>query len=189
MQDISLPFLIIVRGIPGSGKSRITDGLVQALASYPVVVLDPDAINYDSAAYRRHVVTQLAEGVQPALHAYRYLRAQAYEAIDAHQVIIWSQPFTNLEIFNKMIERLRVRAKERAVELPILVVEVQIDQALAKQRVVERLQAGGHGPSSGTLQVRFNEYESFHDKGYNTVAVQGTDDVAVSVQAVLNKLK
>lgn len=179
------PLLIVIRGIPGSGKSFVAHALQHELGENNVVMLDPDATDYESDAYRRHVEQQHAEGVEPALHAYRYLRQQAYNAIAAHKIIIWNQPFTNLEIFEKMVARLRTRADECQTQLPILVVEVEAGQTLAKQRVTERMAAGGHGPSDATLQRRFNEYETFAGKGYQVVSVQGDDAVSTSVSRVL----
>lgn len=192
MQLASRPILIIIRGVPGSGKSVVAIALQQALGSKRVVLLDPDAIDYTSSAYASHVKSCIAEGVDPALYAYRYLRAQAYDAIAAHEIIIWNQPFTNLEIFNKMVGRLRDKAAECQTQLQMLLIEVDIDPLVAKRRVEERMQTGGHGPSDSTLQKRFDEYETFAGTGYQVVSVQGEDPVALSVEKIkqaLDKLR
>ena len=183
------PTLIIVRGLPGSGKTYLAAELIKALGEDQVVMLDPDAIDFDSPEYAQHVQALTTEGVDPKLHAYRFLRAQAYQAIEARQIIIWNQPFTNLEIFNKMIARLRDHAVEHGTELPLLIVEVEIDPVVAKERVEQRKQQGGHGPSDDTFARRVDDYTSFAPHGYTTVSVRGDDDVTASVAKVVQALQ
>jgi hypothetical protein len=183
------PILIFVRGLPGSGKTYLALELQKAIGEDKVVMLDPDATDYESREYLDHVKAQTAEGVDPALHPYRFLRAQAYQGIADHKVIMWNQPFTNLEIFNKMIDRLRTHAAEHKTELPILVVEVEVDPATAKERVAKRKQAGGHGPSDATFARRVSDYASLAAHGYNVVVVHGEDDVAASVATVMAALQ
>ncbi|HEY5667695.1 MAG TPA: ATP-binding protein [Candidatus Saccharimonadales bacterium] len=181
------PVIILMRGLPGSGKSHLVRELKKELGD-GVVVLDPDTTDYQSAEYKAHVERQVAEGVDPALHAYRFLRQQAYDGIAARKLIIWDQPFTNLEIFQKMLDRLRTHAKEQGTELAIMLVEVELDPVTAKERVQQRKSTGGHGPSDGTFARRVNDYASFEHLGHKTVKVQGGADVRVSAAAVLQAL-
>lgn len=183
------PILILIRGLPGSGKTFLATQLEGAIRPDEVVLLDPDATDYESKAYKDHIDAQTADGVDPKLHAYRFLRAKAHAGIAAHKIIIWNQPFTNLEIFNKMVANLRAYAAEHNVNMPILVVEVEIDHDIAKNRVATRKQQGGHGPSDNTFARFMNDYVSFKSEGYNTVTVHGEDDVAVSVAAVLEAIQ
>jgi len=180
--------LIFIRGLPGSGKSYLTTALQAALDKDRLAVLDPDAVDRLSQAYQAHVDALTAEGVETALHLYRYLRAQAYQGIEAGKIIIWNQPFTNLEIFHKMIGRLRDHAREHEVELSILIVEVEADPTVARGRVAARKRSGGHGPSETTFERFVNDYQSFADEGYKAVTVSGADDVDKSVRTVLAAL-
>lgn len=186
------PILILVRGLPGSGKSYLATRLQQVIkeqTNEDVVMLDPDATDYDSKEYAEHVKAQTKEGVDPKLHAYRFLRAQAYEGIAAHKIIVWNQPFTNLEVFNKMVARLRDHAAQHATHLPILVVEVEIDLETAKARVAQRKAAGGHGPSDTTFLRFTNDYTSFAPHGYTTVQINGTDDPTTSVETIMQAIR
>jgi len=183
------PTLIIVRGLPGSGKSYLASALHKSIGEDAAVMLDPDATDYLSQEYIDHIKTQAAEGVDPKLHAYRFLRAKAHKGIVDRKIIIWNQPFTNLEIFNKMIANLRGHAAENNTHLSILVVEVEVDPATAKERIAKRKQAGGHGPSDNTFGRFIGDYKSFAEEGYETVSVHGQDDVAVSVAAITKALQ
>lgn len=183
------PVLIIVRGLPGSGKSHLSAQLLQALGSEQAVMLDPDATEYESEAYLAHTAALTVEGVDLSLHPYRFLRAQAYQAIEQRKLIIWNQPFTNLEIFHKMIARLRDYAAEQATGLRVLVVEVHTDPILAKERTRQRIESGGHGPSDRTFQRFVGDFASFADEGYYVVRVNGADDVSVSVHTVMAALR
>lgn len=179
--------MLLVRGIPGSGKSYITTQLMDALKDDTVIILDPDTVDTNSDAYKRHVEEQTAQGVDEGLHLYRYLRTQAYAGIASGSIIIWNQPFTNLEIFNKMVANFRLQATEHDVKLSVLVVEVEIDTEMARKRVQDRKQAGGHGPSQTTFDRFVADYKTFGNDGYQVVAVRG-DDVKAAVDAVIQAL-
>lgn len=181
--------LVIVRGVPGSGKSYIATELQKVIGEEKVVLLDPDAIDYDSQTYRSHCREQAKEGVDPALYAYRFLRAQAYRAIEQRKVIVWNQPFTNKEIFHKMIGRLQDHAKEWGTEVDVLIVEVSIDEAVARARVQQRKRDGGHGPSEQTLSKRIEDYDSFAGEGFPVLAVDGEQEVSKSVAVVIAALR
>ena len=182
------PLLILIRGLPGSGKSYLAQALGQQLGE-AVVMLDPDATDYTGKAYKAHVAALTEQGVDPALHAYRFLRAQAYAGIEQGKVIVWNQPFTNLEIFHKMLDGLKAYATEHQAHLSVLIVEVETSSELAKTRVEQRKATGGHGPSEATFQRFQGDYISFADQGYPAVTVYGHDDIEKSVGVVLDAVR
>lgn len=183
------PILILIRGVPGSGKSYLAVALQAALGKETVVTLDPDATNYKGKEYAAFSEGLTKEGVDSKLHPYRFLRAQAYAAIVAHKVIIWNQAFTNLDGFDKTVKNLQAYATDHGTELPVLVVEVEISEHVAKQRVTKREQQGGHGVPDEAFARFLNEYTTFADKGYNIIVVNGEDDVARSVGIVTKALE
>jgi len=183
--NLDHPIVILIRGLPGSGKSYLAEALVHALSDYEVMSLDPDAIDFDGEAYAAHKKAQEAEGVDEKLWPYRFLRAQAYAGIEQHKIVIWNQPFTNLEMFDKITARFREFASEHGIAaLPIVVVEVDVDRTEAKTRVDDRKADGGHGPSDNTFDRFHREYESVASRGYDVVAVHGQRDINDSVAAV-----
>lgn len=183
------PIAILVRGLPGSGKTYIAIRLQEALGKDNVVMLDPDTIDTNSKEYREHVKAQIAEGVDESLHLYRFSRAKAYQGIEDNKILMWNQPFTNLDIFNKMVGRLKDHASAHSKQMPILVVEVEIDPSLAKARVEARKKAGGHGPSEETWKRFIRDYKSFTEDGYDTVTVYGDDEVSASVSKIEKALQ
>jgi predicted ABC-type ATPase len=189
----SQPILLLIRGLPGSGKSYLADALQMAikadLGQGSVVMLDPDATDYQSQAYQKHTTELAEQGVEEKFHPYRFLRAQAHRGISEHKIIIWNQPFTDFDGLNKTLINLQNYATEQGTSLKILIVEVEIDPATAKQRVDQRKQAGGHGPSDTTFGHRVASYQTFAGKGYPTLTVQGSDEIASSVDTVVRTLK
>lgn len=174
---------VLVRGLPGSGKSFITDKFVQTLQPGEVIVLDPDKVDTNSQGYTEHIKAMQEQGVDERLHVYRYLRGLAYDGIAAGSIVIWNQPFTNLDIFNKMVANFRLQAEQHDVALDVLVVEIEIDPILAKTRVETRKEAGGHGPSEQTFQRFSDDYVSFAPENYDVISVRG-DDAQAAVTAM-----
>lgn len=175
MHNINKSILVLIRGLPGSGKSYFADALAKELSkNNQIVCLDPDATDYNSQDYLKHVKEQTSEGVDPKLFAYRFLRAKAYKAIENKQIIIWNQPFTNLEILQKVTTRLQEHAQEHGMILNILVIEVLIDPKIAYERIEKRKQLGGHGPSKNTFNRFVDDFSSCKSLGYEVLQIDGT---------------
>ncbi len=66
------PVMILVRGLPGSGKTYIAAELAKAIGLEGVVVLDPDEVDLEGKEYTEHIKQQNEEGVDPKLHLYRF---------------------------------------------------------------------------------------------------------------------
>lgn len=190
-QHVHHPLLVLIRGLPGGGKTHIAKELVKAFNPGEFVLLDPDATRYESAEYKAHVAAMEQQGVEAKYHPYRFLRGQAQQAIAEHKIIIWNQPFTLLGGFNRTIDYLQHAAAEQGIKLPTLVVEVEITKETARQRVADRKNSGGHGPSGDALRAFFDDYVSFaqHAEGrYQSVTVHGEDNVKTSVQTIKEAL-
>jgi adenylate kinase family enzyme len=188
-QDIHHPILVLIRGLPGSGKSYLAAALQKSLGQDSVVTLDPDAIDYASKAYIAHTTALTAEGVDVKFHPYRFLRSKACAAITDHKSIIWNQAFTLLDGFKRTTTYLQAFAAQHNIQLPILVVEVTITEAAAKARVTMRETQSGHGVSEEAFARFIHDYKSFANEGYNTVTVNGEDAISASVATVRKALE
>ena len=179
------PKLVIIRGIPGGGKSYLALSLQKVLGSDNVVILDPDAIDKESEAYKQLSAQLSAEGVDQKFHPFRYLRALAHDAIRSGKILLWTQAFNDFAGFKITVDKLVVFAEEQGLELPVVVVEVAVSRAVARSRIDERVHRGGHEVSDERLDQFFAEFTSFVGKGYRVVTVDGELDAAVSTERIL----
>lgn len=188
-QTIVRPALILIRGLPGSGKSYLAEKLAASLGRDKVVILDPDSINKSSQEYLAFSEALTADGVEPKFHPYRWSRVRGYDAIKAGKIIIWNQAFTDLGGFNRAVTSLQSFAAEHGIHLPVLVVEVDVTHNTAKRRVAERANQGGHNVSEEAFKRFINDYRSFSDEGFDVVSVNGEDDVEKSASTILAALQ
>jgi predicted kinase len=187
--NLTKPVLVMIRGLPGSGKSYIATELVSLIGPDYVELLDPDAGDYSAEDYISFSRDLSAQGVDDKLHPYRYLRSKAYAAIISSKVIIWNQAFTNLDLLDRTIKNLQSFAADHGVELPAIVVEVEIDPETAKTRVKLREEQGGHGVSDEAFARFINDYTSFTEHGYRTVVVDGTADVSDNSRQIVSAVE
>lgn len=185
---IPLPVLIMVRGIPGSGKSYIARHLQDAIGTEKTIAVDPDKIDKESSPYREFVNDLTQQGVDAKLHPYRYLRAQAYQGITNHKAVIWNQAFTDFTGLERTIIRLQEFATEHSITLPVLVIEVEVDPSVAKERVVARAKSGGHDVPNDVFARFIDQYQTFAGNGYPTITINGNADIQQSINAILTKL-
>jgi len=183
------PILVMIRGMPGSGKSYLASALQDLIGKEKVVLLDPDQIDKASKAYVDLSEALTAEGIEMKFHPNRFLKAKGFKAILAHQIIIWNQAFTDLGGFNRTIEPLQTFASEHSLKLPTLVVEVEVDHSVAKARIAKREAAGGHGVPEDAFARFASTYASFFDQGFNTVILDGQDDILISATTVKHALE
>lgn len=180
--------LILIRGLPGSGKSFLTKALAQKIGLVNSIVLDPDATDYKSKKYEEFSTRLTKDGLDEKFHPYRYLRAKSYDAILSDKIIIWNQAFTNLDGFQKTVANLQSFAIDNKKNMIVLVVEVVIDPEVAKSRIADRVANGGHDVPKEEFQRFLQDYRSFEEEGYNIVKVTGDDAIELSVEKIIKRL-
>lgn len=180
--------LIIVRGVPGSGKSYISSALAAALGTDATVVLDPDVIDMNSSEYRAFSADLSAQDVDQKFHPFRYLRQHGYDGILQHKTVIWNQAFNDFDGFEITVKRMQKFAQQHDVSLRVLVVEVEIDKETARSRIAQRAAAGGHDVPSEKLNQFVVNYQSFAGRGYDTIVVNGAGDSDESLRSIVDKL-
>lgn len=183
------PALIIIRGIPGGGKSYLATALQQLIGNDKVAIVDPDTIPRGSDAYNKFSASLTQDGIDQKFHRYRYLRANAYDAITSHHIVIWNQAFMDFDGLKITVERLRSFAADQQLQFPVLIVEVEIDKKTARQRVAARQESGGHDVPVDTFDRFVANYHSFAGKEYPTITVDGQADITLSAKAVFDRLR
>lgn len=180
--------LIIIRGVPGGGKSYLAEALQASIGQDNVVILDPDRIDKSGAAFVELSARLAAEGVDEKFHPYRFLRQTGYDALTAGKSVIWTQAFNDFNGFEITIKRMQEFADEHQIPLRVLVVEVEIDGTVARDRIKQRVAGGGHDVPDENLSQFMNSYESFVGRGYETVIVNGADNIDESVTTIKSTL-
>jgi len=189
ISSLSHPVLILIRGLPGSGKSYLAEALRDEIGPEHVLILDPDAIDKNSRAYIDHSQALADEGVEEKFFPHRFLRSHAFQAIEANKVIIWTQAFTLLDGFKRTVHSLQEHAAEHNTTLPLLVVEVNVSPEAAKKRAAEREKQTGRSVSEEAFARFVRDYVSFADQGHHTITVDGEADIHTSVATVMDALK
>lgn len=178
-------YLVFVRGLPGGGKSYISDRLEEKIGKEKVVKLDPDATDYSSEEYLAMCDELRSQGVDEKLYPYRFLRSQAFKGIEDGKVVLWNQAFTNPDTFKNVHNRFAEYATEKGIDLSIHIVEVEIDPELAKKRISERASSGGHDVPAERFAKFVEDYASFEGEGYNVVSVRGDDDTEATCDMII----
>jgi hypothetical protein len=173
--------LLFIRGIPGSGKSFLATELLKSLNN--VVLLDPDTIDFNDPEYVTFSKELTNDNLDVIIHPFRWLRKKACESVKPGALIIWNQPFTNRGVFDRLVNFIQNEADKKNVAVHVLVLEVDVTQEVAYERILSRISAGGHGPTKKTFASRATDYVSFED-GYDTLHLDGTTDVQILAKKV-----
>lgn len=188
MKEQKRAFLIIMRGLPGSGKSYVAKKLEETLGPQELVILDPDGIDFTSSEYSQFSEELSRQGVDIALHPYRFLRANAYSAIDAGKIILWNQAFTNQELVHRTIINLQAHASEKEKTLNCLIAEMNIDPETAKARVKSRADAGGHAVTNEVFERFLKDYKPLEGYDYPLLSLDGGSLAELSAQVLAEEI-
>lgn len=182
------PYLVIIRGIPGSGKSYVARHLAEGFSSDEYVILDPDEINTETQDYKQLIRQLLADNVDEKFHQYRYLRRRAHFGIENDKLIIWNQAFTSLKGLELTLNNLLDHAKKNSKVLQVLIVEVEVDPATARSRIEARVEAGGHDVPQSAFDQFLEDYSTWTDGQYPTLVVDGTEEISKITSLIKEQL-
>lgn len=183
------PTLVIIRGIPGCGKTYLAQALRANLISDEVETLDPDLIDFSGNEYKSFVEQLSIEEpkLESKIYPYRYLLKKAKQALDQGKIVLWDQPFSNLQALEKTIKKLTGYVEEKGNNLKVLIVEIETPLSIAKERIRQRKIGGGHGPDEKTFENFVSTFKRADSLGYDTVSVDGMK-IDQSVFSIINKL-
>ena len=121
-----IPWLVIIRGHPGSGKSDLAKLISTAgVFNADCIILDPDEIKPNDLKkfVRKH-------GTKKAFSRYRYNFLAAGQHLGGGKNVVWDQPFRSAGLLKKCIDRL----KSFGVMFRLLIVELEIGRKAAWER-------------------------------------------------------
>ena len=168
--NVQSPQLIVMSGLPGSGKSTIAERLAQRLA-LPIFSVDP----IESAIVRAGIPRSFATGVA----AYVVAEALAGEQLKLGNSVIIDA--VNAEEEGKDVWR--ELARKHGLELTVLLVVVS-DRALHRQRIESRVR-GLHGFDEVTWEVVEAREQAFTAWKEPTLTLDASRDVETNVEDAL----
>ncbi len=182
------PLLIFVRGLPGAGKSNLTELLCENPILKDSWRLDPDRVNLTGSRFLEFV-SDLPTGLPSQKQIYRYLLRQAEAALREGCGVIWEQPWRLRWGIYITIENLTYfltgGTEISLAPFQTIIIEVLVDVAKARRRVAERFAQGAHNLDAKTFEEFVETMELCDDLGLPFIRIDG-NDVAKEVHAVEN---
>jgi len=136
------PLLLFVRGLPGSGKTTVTDTLAETPLLCDAEYLDPDRVNKKQEAYLRHVSKQPADLSNKTV-LYRFLLTKAIAALQTGRHVVWEQPWSWAEGIEITLAKIR-NALGTIITVDPIIIELTVEFEKATERVSERYRQGEH---------------------------------------------
>lgn len=147
--------LIIVRGLPGVGKSTIIEHTSHAIhPDSEVTIINPD--NIDIEALDIFASEDGREGNERQWK-YRYTLAETLRSLEQGKTVIWDQPWGQLKGIEITLENISILLENNLPKVTI--VDLYAPKDLAMQRLNFRIANGGHGPTQETANQMYSEYE------------------------------
>ncbi len=155
------PKLILIRGLPGAGKSHLAELLIGQMEFEEAVFCDPDKVITEGEDFLRFLEENNEEGMSIKTMIYRFLLKRAAEGLKNRRDVIWDQPWRSiwgieytLDFLNKY---LILENTNSPYEVCVVELNVSVEEAFA--RVKRRIENGGHGPDEEVFNRFVAEYE------------------------------
>lgn len=171
------PVLLIVRGIPGSGKSTLTDQLLKLPSLKDSLRLDPDLVDQNGDEFVKFCQSLPLElPIQKQI--YRFLLRKAEAALKEQRSVIWEQPWRTLKGLRITLGNLAFfltgNADISAAPFQTVIVEINISPQKARKRVASRFQRGEHRLRPETFDQNEWTLEPCDYLGLTVIPVDGT---------------
>ncbi|MDO8728909.1 MAG: AAA family ATPase [bacterium] len=183
---------MIIRGLPGSGKSTLVDRLVRLTDLSGAKRLDPDLVEVNAPEFTRFCITRPKDLPLKKL-IYRFLLSSACEELSVGGQVIWEQPWRKLELFRLTLENINVRGYHLSeiADYPfvIAIVEIYLPTDEVYRRVASRYQAGQHPLTTEDFADFVQSSDSFDGLNLPMLIVDGTLPLTTQVDSVVDFLR
>ena len=132
----SLPSFFIIRGIPGAGKSTVSELLRQRIGQDQCLVLDPDDIMLEADEYDNFCQNLSEAKVSEKYWPYRYLVSKAIQGLSKNRIILWNQAWTKVWGIDAVLNTLNDFLPERCSNS--IVIGLDVDVSIAETRIRNR---------------------------------------------------
>ena len=136
---------MVIRGLPGSGKSTVAKIIASKLGN--VGIVDQDEVDVKSDEFlelRRSVTGEIPDRTV----IYRFDLRNAKQYLTENKMVIWPQPWTKVWGIEKAVRSL----KSEFPDLEVNVVQFDLPPEHANERVMQRAASGGHTFNEKSMQ-------------------------------------
>lgn len=128
-----IPRLILLRGLPGVGKSTVANEIVSIVGNKTCKIIDPDLVDMESEEYKDFKANLICSGVKESVVMYRYLLDLTYQGLCERKNIIWTQAWTKIWGIESTVNKL-----EGTVIFKPLIVTLNADKNIVESRIENR---------------------------------------------------
>lgn len=185
--------LVLIRGIPGAGKTSIAEKVAKTLNFYHI---DPDLLNTSSVDYKKYA-EELVETVPERRIIYRYLLKKTVECLNNNKSVIWSQPWRILERLDLTIRNIYFFLKKeekwdeklsdilKELNIEIIVIEITTPHNTAFERLKKRYKDNKHKWDGNLFDEHIKRHEKF-TLPIQYYEVENTDNLDTAVKNVIH---
>jgi hypothetical protein len=194
-------FLLIVRGLPGCGKTTVIDELFKLPEFSQAIRLDPDKVDTTSLEFASFCETFSLRSPDLPLKKkiYRCLLYRACSSLKEGKIVVWEQPWRSRELLLLTLENIGAIAyiMKDPLDLSVLpffvgIVEISIKEDDAGKRVEVRSQKKEHPLTPEGFREFIGSLESFDGIGlplkrFDTV--KPACELAVAIKSFVQKIQ
>lgn len=148
-----LPWLVMMRGYPGVGKTTLAMKM-QEMVGQECVVLDPDRLNLVGKDFLAFC-SLLPEGTPSKVMPYRFLLSQAQRSLKIGHNVVWCQAWTKLW----GIEHAVMSMQHEVDQLNVAVIEIVVPDYELRRRLDERRAKEGNILDKRPLEDFISSFE------------------------------
>lgn len=172
--------LVIIRGIPGAGKSRLATQLKEVLGENSIKI-DPDEYRYMGRTLNNSVQAG------SKLELFDFLKDQALRSIKSGKIVVWDQAWTSL----KNAREISTQINKMISPAKLFLIEIEIAPSLAWDRIQAREKLG---VQQGFTRVLFDTYVEKYfsvrteDLEGELIVLRDNDEESTNIKLILNRL-
>lgn len=175
----SVGTLIMLRGIPGSGKTTLGDKIMESLGTR-AIGLNPDDFRYIDGKYD----SSPTSGDQ----IFALLDKMAFDSLKCGKIVVWQRVWTTLKSYDDLEDQIINKLHPNR----LLLIEIDTPKNVAWERIVRRERLGGKQQiSPDEFDYYVNRYVSLRNNipENEFLSLKGEDSVERNSEIIIERLK